>query len=164
MSIADSVAWKLCHFEQLSAQEVYQLARLRIDVFVVEQRCPYPELDGLDLLPSTAHLYALNDTKPAAYARVLAPVRGASWQSDDSLSCVHIGRVLVARPYRRCGLATQLMHRALDYCKSHHDQHDIALAAQVDVMDFYASLGFTPCSEHYLEDGIAHVNMRRSGI
>ena len=56
------------------------------------------------------------------------------------------------------------MQQALDYCRTHHAGHDIALAAQVDVMNFYAALGFVPCSEHYLEDGIAHVNMQRSRL
>lgn len=164
MSIADKVAWKLCHFEQLSAQEVYQLARLRVDVFVVEQVCAYPELDGLDLLPGTAHLFAVNDAQPVAYARVLAPAGAASSQSESGVSCVHIGRVLVTKPYRRCGMATELMQRAIGYCKTHHAGHAIALAAQVDVMDFYAKLGFTACSEHYMEDGIAHVDMQQIDI
>lgn len=162
MNIADTVAWKLCHFAQLSAQEVYQLVRLRVDVFVVEQACAYPELDGLDLLPGTAHLFATNDSQPVAYARILAPAGAASSETESSDSCVHIGRVLVAIPYRRYGMATELMQRAINYCKTHHAGHGIALAAQVDVIEFYNKLGFTPCSEHYLEDGIAHVDMQHS--
>ena len=162
MSIADTVAWKLCHFAQLSAREVYQLVRLRVDVFVVEQACAYAELDGLDLLPGTTHLFAVIDAQPVAYARVLAPTGAAISHNASSVSCVHIGRVLVAEPYRRQGMATELMQRAINYCRTHHASHGIALAAQVDVMDFYAKLGFTPCSEHYLEDGIAHVDMQHS--
>ena len=164
MSIADNVAWKLCRFEQLSALEVYQLARLRIDVFVVEQNCAYAELDGQDLLSGTAHLFAVHDAQPVAYARVLAPAGTTSAQADASVSFVHIGRVLVVRAHRRAGLATQLMQQALDYCRTHHADHGIALAAQVDVMEFYAALGFISCSEHYMEDGIAHVNMHYRGI
>ena len=164
MSVLDAMEWKLCHFKQLKARELYLLVRLRIDVFVVEQSCAYAELDGLDLLPDTAHLFAMDNAQPVAYARVLSPVSTTPDQAVASLPCVHIGRVLVARPRRRCGLATELMQRALDYCRSQHAGHDIALAAQVEVMDFYTTLGFTPSSEHYLEDGIAHVNMQRRGV
>lgn len=166
MSIAESVEWTLCHFEQLSALQVYQIARLRIDVFVVEQACAYPELDGLDLLPDTVHLFAMHEEQAVAYARILTPVQETSGHTNPSDACMHtdcvrIGRVLVAQPHRRRGLATQLMHRALDYCKAHRSGHDIVLAAQVEIMDFYAGLAFVPCSEQYFEDGIAHVDMQR---
>lgn len=160
MSMAATLTWKLCPFDQLTTRELYQLARLRIDVFVVEQRCPYPELDGLDLLSGTVHLFAHDDAQPVAYARVLAPTVNTSGGADAHCACVHIGRVLVAQPYRRRRLATALMQRALDHCRTHHKGHSIALAAQVDVMAFYTSLGFTPCSAHYIEDGIAHVDMQ----
>jgi len=160
MSTAATQTWKLCQFDQLTTRELYQLAKLRIDVFVVEQRCAYPELDGLDLLSGTAHLFALEDAQPVTYARVLAPTSNTSRFADAHSACVHIGRVLVAQSHRRRGLATELMQRALEHCRSHHKGHAIALAAQVDVMAFYTSLGFTPCSAHYIEDGIAHVDMQ----
>ena len=65
-TLAASVSWHLRHFTELSATEVYQLARLRVDVFVVEQACAYPELDGHDLLDDTTHLFCLLYTSDAA--------------------------------------------------------------------------------------------------
>ncbi|MDC0435530.1 GNAT family N-acetyltransferase [bacterium] len=154
--IADSMAWRCCHFPDLTATEVYQLAKLRIDVFVVEQACPYPELDDLDLLDDTLHLFASLPSQPAAYARILAPRPHA----PEPLP-LRIGRVVVTRNNRRQGLASALMKRVLTKCESEFAGHDPLLAAQVEVRDFYASLGFTDCSEPYLDYGIEHIDMRR---
>ena len=128
--------------------------KLRTDVFVVEQACAYAELDGLDLLPDTAHIFAMTDGLPIAYARILA--------TDSSSTAVQIGRVLVASTFRRRGLATALMHRVLAFCEMHHARCDQVLAAQVEVVDFYSGLGFESCGKPFMEDGIAHVNMQRS--
>lgn len=162
MIIAESLEWKLCHFDQLTTRELYLLTRLRIDVFVVEQACPYPELDGLDILPGTRHLFATDNAQPVAYARILVSRPNDTGSSSSGNTDVHIGRVLVADSHRRQGLATLLMRRALAYCETHHPGQSQALAAQVEVMDFYTALGFEACGACYVEDGIAHVNMRRS--
>lgn len=157
----DTLTWHERQFDQLTAHELYKLMRLRVDVFVVEQQCPYPELDGQDLLGNTAHLFAKTDQQPVAYARVLAPYHTPDKAAGWSAPAVHIGRVVVAPEYRGQGLATQLMRRALFYCTEHFAQYDQALAAQVEVEAFYAALGFSVCSEPYLEDGIPHIDMRR---
>ena len=153
---ADSMAWQCCHFTDLTAIDVYQLAKLRIDVFVVEQACAYPELDNLDLLDDTVHLFASLASQPTAYARILAPRPHAPQPLP-----LRIGRVVVARNNRRQGLASALMKRVMAHCETEFTGQDLYLAAQVEVMDFYSSLGFAHCSEPYLEDGIEHIDMRR---
>lgn len=162
MKASDSFSWKQCTFDQLTSREVYLLAKLRIDVFVVEQACAYPELDGQDLSGDTTHILAMAHELPVAYARILAPRANSVNGEEVSDNSVYIGRVVVARSHRRQGLATTLMNRALRHCERHFAHHDQALAAQVTVESFYKTLGFAPCSEPYLEDGIAHVDMVRS--
>ena len=164
MTIDDSLEWKLCRFDQLNTHELFLLVKLRIDVFVVEQACAYPELDGLDMLDSTLHLFATDNAQPVAYARILDSHQNDAESATIQDADIHIGRVLVAHSHRRQGLATMLMRRTLDYCEAHHAGQNQALAAQVEVMDFYAGLGFKAYGEHYMEDGIAHVNMRRPGV
>ena len=156
LPIADSMSWQCRHFIDLTATEVYQVAKLRIDVFVVEQACPYPELDDLDLLDDTVHLFASLASQPIAYARILAP----RLHLPQPLP-LRIGRVVVARNNRRQGLASALMKRVMAHCETEFTGHDLYLAAQVEVMDFYSSLGFAHCSEPYLDDGIEHIDMRR---
>ncbi len=161
MSITETLIWHERQFDQLNTRELYQLMRLRVDVFVVEQQCPYPELDGQDMLDDTTHLFATAAQCPVAYARVLAPHTLSDGATDSSPPAVHIGRVVVAKAHRGGGMATELMHRTLQYCMTHYPQHAQALAAQVEVRELYARLGFSDCSEPYVEDGIPHVDMHR---
>jgi len=161
MTLSETIHWEICRFEQLTARQAYQLAQLRVDVFVVEQACPYRELDGLDLLDNTWHIIASVQECPVAYARILAPHNTDPASPSTQKPPVHIGRVVVKSSYRRHGLATALMQRAIECCDRHYAEHDQMLAAQVCVQGFYAKLGFSACSEHYLEDGIPHVDMMR---
>ena len=162
MNNLESIIWTSCGFDQLTSREVYLVAKLRVDVFVVEQACAYPELDGQDLLDDTTHILAMLNQMPVAYARILAPC----WDNSDGKphcdSPVHIGRVVVAPAHRLQGLASALMNQVLQHCERDFASHDQALAAQVTVENFYKKLGFTTCSDPYLEDGIAHVDMVRS--
>jgi len=162
MNTLELIDWRVCRFEQLSAHEVYQIAKLRVDVFVVEQNCAYPELDGQDLIADTRHIVGTLQDVPIAYARILAPKCMNASPDRSSGAAVRIGRVVIDSAYRRQGLATHVMHYALTHCERHFSGCDQTLAAQVSVKDFYAGLGFKACSEPYLEDGIAHVDMIRS--
>jgi ElaA protein len=137
-------------FAQLDARTVYDLLRLRVDVFVVEQECPYPELDGRDIEPGTRHLWLRRDGTPVAYLRVLADPGGVA----------RIGRVVVARPARGAGLAGRLMTAALALV----GDRPCVLAAQSHLTGFYARYGFTPDGDEFLEDGIPHVPMRRRPV
>jgi ElaA protein len=134
-------------FAELTPATLYELLRLRVDVFVVEQECPYPELDGRDTEPGTRHVWVAEGGPPLAYLRVLAEPDGAA----------RIGRVCVARAARARGLATELMAAALQLV----GPRPCVLDAQSYLTGFYTGLGFTPTGPEYLDDGIPHVPMTR---
>lgn len=149
-----SFDWVDSPLAELTAAQLHDLLKLRVDVFVVEQRCVYPELDGQDALPGTRHLYAtLDGVGVVAAARILAA---------DNTRAVRIGRVVVAATHRGTGLSHQLMDRVMASCHQHYPNSIIELSAQVGVDDFYATYGFTVVSEDYLDDGIPHRDMRLS--
>jgi len=142
----------VAEFDDLDAATLYALLRLRTDVFVVEQRCPYPELDGRDLEPGTRHLWLAPEgdrTDPHAYLRLLR-------ESDGS---ARIGRVCTAEKARGLGLSARLVAAALDLVGSHTA---CILDAQSYLVDFYARFGFSPTGPEFLDDGIPHVPMRRA--
>jgi len=123
--------------------------RERIDVFVVEQACPYPELDDHDIAASTRHVYLLDGQTVNAYARC--------YEKDAQYSA--IGRVLVAQSQRSSGLGKQLVKAAINCCKSQWPTKDIYIGAQTYLLNFYRSFGFECVGDEYLEDGIAHQDM-----
>ena len=135
-------------FAELTPFEVYALCRLRVDVFVVEQECPYPELDGRDLEPATLHLWYERDGEVLATIRVL----------DDGAERA-IGRVCTARTARGEGLAAALVRRGIELCAG----AAIAIGAQAYLEGWYEQFGFRRSGAGYLEDGIPHVPMRRPG-
>ena len=132
-------------FQELSPATLYGILRLRSDVFVVEQNCVYADMDGLDLEPTTQHLW-IEDGRGSvvAAARIL----------DDS-SERSIGRVATRPDHRNRGLASALMRRAVELAKP-----PIWLKAQEYLRDWYASFGFEVSGESWMEDGIPHVPMR----
>ena len=130
----------------LSAKEIHDLLRLRVDVFVVEQECPYPEVDGLDLLPSTTHLWLADDAGPAASIRLL--------NGSDGLK---IGRVVTRSDRRGERLAGRLMEAALQLI----GPSSSSLEAQSYLVNFYALFGFAVSGPEYIEDGIPHTPMQR---
>jgi ElaA protein len=137
-------------FAELDAATLYALLRLRVDVFVVEQHCAYPEIDGRDTEPDALHVWLADEpTRPLGYLRVLTEPNGVA----------RIGRVAVAGPARGAGLARRLMHAGLE----HIGQRPCVLDAQAGLVDFYAEYGFVVTGPEYLEDGIPHVPMRRTG-
>lgn len=140
----------VARFDELDAHTLYALLRLRTDVFVVEQECPYPELDGRDEEPTTRHLWLApreNRADPHAYLRLLADPDGTA----------RIGRVCTAPKARGAGLAGRLMGAAL----GHVGSAPCVLEAQSYLVAFYETFGFTVSGPEYIEDGIAHVPMCR---
>lgn len=133
-------------FDELDARTAYLLWQLRESVFVVEQRCPYLELDGRDLEPGTRHIWSAADNIPVGYLRVL----------DDG-ACARIGRVLVTTAQRGRGLSGLLMRTALDVIGDRPSRLD----AQSPLARWYATFGYVQDGAEFLEDGIAHVPMRR---
>ncbi|GAM76813.1 elaA protein [Vibrio ishigakensis] len=145
--------WKTLKFEQLDPHLLYQMLKLRVDVFVVEQDCPYPELDNKDILEGVHHLIGFVDDEIVAVARLLPA--GASYPS------VSIGRVAVSEKWREKKLGHDLMKKAVSECEALWPQQDIEIGAQNHLRNFYSKHGFEAYSEVYLEDGIPHVDMRR---
>jgi len=131
-------------FEQLSMAALYELLRFRQSIFVVEQRSPYPDLDGLD--ESAWHLLLHVDGALAGYARLIpTPLR--------------IGRVAVAAELRRHGLGRRLMEEALLFCRAQYPGRPVVLTAQAYLVPFYRSFGFEPAGEPFDDFGVAHVEM-----
>lgn len=129
-------------FSDLDLRTLHDLLRLRVDVFVVEQECAYPEVDGLDTAPDTWHLW-IGDDEVVAYLRILAGPR--------------IGRVATSRPHRGRGLASALVEEALRLV----GDSPVTLEAQSHLTAWYERFGFRQVGPEYVEDGIPHVPMRR---
>ncbi|GAB3145161.1 GNAT family N-acetyltransferase [Micromonospora sonneratiae] len=138
---------RLASFADLDGRTLHDLLKLRVDVFVVEQECPYPEIDGRDVEPDTRHLWVAEDDTPVACLRLLVDPDGVR----------RIGRVAVAKSARGRGYADRLMTEALRLVGA----HPCVLDAQTYVVDFYQRHGFTVSGPEYLEDGIPHRPMRR---
>ncbi|MDX5371678.1 MAG: GNAT family N-acetyltransferase [Pseudomonadaceae bacterium] len=148
------LTWHLKHHSELDKRELYALLELRSRVFVVEQHCPYQDVDGQDLLGDTCHLLAWQDERLLAYLRLLDPAT----QGGETV----IGRVLVAPEARGSGLGHQLMERAVAACLQRWPGLPIYLSAQAHLQAYYGRYGFVAVSAPYLEDDIPHVGMRRT--
>ncbi|MGI9157454.1 MAG: GNAT family N-acetyltransferase [Marmoricola sp.] len=138
-------------FQELDTRTAYEVWRLRQDVFVVEQDCPYPDLDGRDHEPGTRHL--LLELDQDGLDRVLT---GYLRLLDDG-PCLRIGRVLLARAYRGRGLADELMRAAMIEI----GDRPARLDAQSPLARWYAGYGFAVCGPEFVEDGIPHLPMER---
>jgi ElaA protein len=132
-------------FDALDPHAVYAVCKLRQDVFVVEQQCPYPDLDARDVEPATRHVLLSLDDALLGYGRVLD--EGDTWR---------IGRVLLAPAARGRGWADLIMTAALDVSK----ERDVVLDAQSPLVGWYATFGFEIDGPEFLEDGIPHTPMR----
>ncbi|GAA3457211.1 GNAT family N-acetyltransferase [Dactylosporangium matsuzakiense] len=136
-------------FASLSASDLYRILRLRFEVFIVEQHCVYPELDGRDTEPSTLHMWLdAPDGSVAAYLRVLTEPDGSA----------RIGRVVTAAPSRGKGLAGRLMAAALERLGP---DRLVVLDAQTVATGLYERFGFVVTGPAYDDEGIAHVPMAR---
>ena len=133
-------------FGELSAQELYAILQARVDVFVVEQKCPYPEIDGRD--DRAYHVYLKDEEGIQAYLRVLERAAGPE---------VAIGRVLAEK--RRQGLATQVLAAGIQVAKERLQAEMVALEAQTYARGLYEKAGFVQTSAEFLEDGIPHIQM-----
>lgn len=146
-----NIEWQWCRLADLSIEQVYAVLAAREAVFVVEQTCPYQELDGKDL--EADHLVGWSDGEVAAYLRVLGP--GVRFVEPS------IGRVLTTRAFRGTGLGRTMMQLALKRIDERFAHPPVRISAQFHLQPFYSSLGFRTDSEQYLEDGIPHVEMLR---
>lgn len=144
--------WHILRFSGLDTYTLYALLQLRVDVFVVEQNCPYPELDEKDLHPETRHILLKKADKILGYSRILPP--GVSFKDAPG-----VGRVCVAQTARRLGLGELLVAKAIATAKEGWPGKDVHISAQCYLQRFYESMGFVAASEPYLEDDIPHLKM-----
>lgn len=135
------------HFNQLRLDELFNIYKLRVSVFVVEQKCPYQEIDDADKV--AYHVYLEDEDGIEAYARVLP--KGATYQEAS------IGRVISKK--RRCGLGNRIVNEALKVAEEKFNEKIIKIGAQVYAKNFYEKCGFIQTSDVYLEDGIPHIHM-----
>lgn len=147
------IQWNDLHHSQLTVQQLYALLQLRCEVFVVEQTCPYQDVDGDDLVGENRHILGWRDGELVAYARIL--------KSEAEFEPVVIGRVIVSRTVRGEKLGVQLMEQTLASCLQHWPQKALYLGAQAHLQPFYARFGFAPVTDVYDEDGIPHIGMAR---
>jgi ElaA protein len=138
---------ELKSFKELDSTELYEILKLRAEVFVIEQDCNYLDPDGQDY--NAYHLYDKKDDQIVSYARLY-----------KSKEYCHIGRVLTSKSVRREGYGIHLMNEAIKHCKSLYPNKDIVISAQEYLLKFYGDFGFVAEGERYFEDNLPHFKMR----
>lgn len=142
--------WTLKSFDELSLSEFHDIVQLRLDIFVVEQDCPYLDLDGKDNI--AYHFFATTEEgQTVAYTRLFGP---GEYYKEAS-----IGRVVVHKDFRKEGLGIELMTGSIAQIKNIYNTEIIRIGAQRYLQKFYESLGFISTGEYYMEDGIPHMYM-----
>ncbi len=149
------MVFKIKHFNELSTLELYQLLQLRIEVFVVEQNCPYQDLDNKDF--HSYHVLMYQDVQLIALTRLVPPK--VSYEKYSS-----IGRVVTHPDFRRTGLGKLIMEKSIAQCEQLFPGYNIKISAQSYLIPFYESLQFEKTGSEYLEDNIPHHAMIRHSI
>lgn len=145
------LAWQCLTFRDLTSYQLYQILRLRQEVFAVEQNSVYLDVDGKDL--DALHVLAEEDGRVLAYCRLLAP--GVKYAEAS------IGRVVTAPEVRGTGAGRELMRQALAACQQHYPETGNRISAQLYLQTFYEGFGYEAVGEPYGEDGIPHIEMLR---
>ena len=147
--------WRFAPFDQLTVREVHDLFQARLGVFVLEQNCPFQDVDGLD--PACWHLLGRRGSPAGgpllAYCRLVPP--GVKYEEPS------IGRVLTTKEGRGTGAGRELMEEAIGRAEALWPGRTLRIGAQQYLEKFYGSLGFARASEPYDEDGIMHIEMLR---
>ena len=146
------IHWTLKKFEELTPHQLYAVLQLRIEVFVVEQNCPFQDADDKD--QASYHLLGYVNNKLVAYTRLVPP--GVSYDEPS------IGRVVTSPSVRRTGAGKELMRESIQKVYDLFGKQPIKIGAQLYLKNFYESLGFAQIGESYLEDGIPHIYMRKN--
>ena len=137
------------NFQDLSNTEIYQILRLRSEVFVVEQECIYQDIDNKD--KKAVHIFLKEKNEIIAYSRV--------FKEKSILKNPSIGRVVVANKRRMYGVGKKIMNISIDYIKQNIKAKSIEISAQKYLKKFYSNLGFIQEGDEYLEDNIPHLRM-----
>lgn len=143
--------WRVSRFEDLTIIELYDILHLRSKVFIMEQNAPYQDADYKD--QKAIHLHGYVDGLLVAYCRIFG--------AGDYFDMASIGRVIVAREYRKYGYGHDMMKKALELEEAYFGKVSIRLSAQLYLQKFYESHGFVRIGDVYLEDGLPHIRMER---
>lgn len=143
--------WKVKKFDELTVPELYQIIKARVDIFVVEQDCPYPDLDGYD--QKALHLWVEEEGVVLAYCRIFP--KGIKYNETS------LGRVLTTEQGRGKGLGKNLISYAVQIIENRLKTSEIRISAQDYLLHFYESFGFVDTGKKYLEDNIPHTEMLR---
>ncbi len=146
------IQWQLKLFNDLSPTELYAILRLRGEIFIVEQNCPYLDTDGKDF--HSHHLLGYVGEDLAAYSRLVFP--------DISYDEVSIGRVVTSAKYRRKEFGKLLMQKSVEEIERIYGKVPIRIGSQAYLKKFYEGFGFVDLNEPYMEDGIPHLIMLQS--
>ena len=147
------INWEIKKFEELASLELYNILRLRAEVFVVEQKCPYQDVDGKDL--KSFHLMGTDETSELiVYSRIVP--------SGISFPEVSIGRVVSSPKVRGTGAGRALLQKSLDVINEKFGNIPIRIGAQCYLKKFYENFGFVSVGDEYLEDDILHVEMLKA--
>jgi len=145
------MSWILKPFDKLTPAELYGILQLRNEVFIVEQNCPYQDMDNKDL--HSWHLMGMQNDKLLAYSRLLAP--GISYSESS------IGRVVSSPSARKTGMGKKLMQESINQIRNLFHTDTIRIGAQLYLKNFYESFEFIQLGDVYLEDNIPHIIMLR---
>ena len=148
------ISFSVKTFSELSSTEIYEILRLRSEVFVVEQDCVYQDVDNKD--QKAFHVIGYKEDAIIAYARI--------FDSGDYFKLPSIGRIVVKKEQRQFKYGYQLVETSIQYILNNFVEKDILISAQTYLTKFYNSLGFEQQGEGYLEDGIPHIKMLRKAI
>ncbi|MNK25109.1 putative acyltransferase [compost metagenome] len=146
-----NIDWKIKTFSELTTTELYEIIKARVNVFVVEQDCPYPDLDDND--QKAIHLWAEKEGEVLAYCRIFD--KGIKYPETS------IGRVVTTENGRGTGLGKQLISYAIDIIENRLRTSEVRISAQDYLLKFYSDFGFQDTGKKYLEDNIPHTEMFR---
>jgi ElaA protein len=144
------ISWSIKSFDELNKNELYDLLKLRSEVFVVEQNCVYQDIDDKDI--KGTHFFGQDGSDLIAYLRVTEA--GVLYPNHIS-----IGRVVIKKTHRNKKLGNEILAEAIDFCRKKFPKTPIKISAQTHLKSFYNQLGFEFKGEAYLEDGIPHCAM-----
>lgn len=147
----NKLVWNIKTFDELTTKELYAIIKARVNVFVVEQDCPYPDLDDYD--QKAIHLWADMEGEVFAYCRIFN--KGIKYRESS------IGRVITTEKARGTGLGKQLIVYALDIINNRLGTSEVRISAQDYLLNFYSGFGFLDTGKKYLEDNIPHTEMLR---
>jgi len=144
------ITWQIKHFKDLSVDEYFEILHLRIAIFVVEQNCPYQEVDHKDR--KSYHLFGRDQNgEIIAVTRIVPP--GVSYTE------ISIGRVALKKEHRGKGIADELMNESCRFIENNLGKQNIRISAQQHLLNYYTKHGFHQVGEMYLEDNISHIEM-----